>query len=190
VSNPVLFPSGATTDAPASLVDIVPTLLGMAGADAGGAVLDGADLTPVLAKHTRPDREALSRLPVSVPAVTDAAAPADSVRDDVLFTYDDHQAGTAFQEAPGQPNRIRMVRDARWKYAVYLDPAGEAGPEYELYDLEADPNEVDNLVDKSTGVARSSVAGREQRRLHERLSVLMDETATASPPLVPLAPTG
>ena len=34
-----------------------------------------------------------------------------TVRDAVLFTYDDHQAGTAFQEAPGQPNRIRCVRD-------------------------------------------------------------------------------
>src|SRR6185369_7583475 len=49
----------------------------------------------------------------------------DAVRDAVLFTYDDHQAGTAFQDAPGQPNRIRCVRDAKWKYAVYLDPSGK-----------------------------------------------------------------
>ncbi len=49
-----------------------------------------------------------------------------AVRDAVLFTYDDHQAGTALQNGAGQPNRIRCVRDERWKYAVYLDPAGRA----------------------------------------------------------------
>ena len=76
----------------------------------------------------------------------------------MLFTYDDHQAGTAFQDAPGQPNRIRCVRDARWKYAVYLDPAGKAAPEYELYDLESDPDEALNLVDKRTG------RGQDRRR--------------------------
>ena len=114
-----------------------------------------------------------------MPSVT----PSASVRDDVLFTYDDHQAGTAFQEAPGQPNRIRCVRDERWKYAVYIDPYGHAAPEFELYDLDADPAEERNLVDKRTGVARLPDAERARRRLHERLGVLMDETATASPRL-------
>ena len=56
------------------------------------------------------------------------AASATRVRDAVLFTYDDHQAGTAFQDAPGQPNRIRCVRDARWKYAVYVDPPAASRP--------------------------------------------------------------
>ena len=36
-------------------------------------------------------------------------------REHVLFTYDDHQAGTARQEAPGQPNRVRCIRDGRFK---------------------------------------------------------------------------
>ncbi len=90
----------ATSDALVSLVDLVPTLVGLAGGDADGAV-DGFDLGPVL----RGER--------------------DGVRDAVLFTYDDHQAGTAFQEAPGQPNRIRCVRDERWKYAIYVDPNGQ-----------------------------------------------------------------
>jgi len=190
VSNPLLFPAPATSDAPVSLVDVVPTLLSLAGADAGGAVLDGADLTPVLASHARPEREGLDRLGMSVPAVTDAPAPATAARSDVLFTYDDHQAGTAFQEAPGQPNRIRCVRDGRHKYAVYLDPSGRANPEYELYDLEADPIEAVNLVDKSSGRGRNAAAERERRRLHERLVAALEETATAAPALAPLPPTG
>ena len=66
--------------------------------------LDGADLGPLLRGEST------------------------SVRDAVLFTYDDHQAGTALQDASGQPNRIRCVRDERFKYAVYLDPAGRAAP--------------------------------------------------------------
>jgi arylsulfatase A-like enzyme len=83
----------------------------------------------------------------------------------VLFTYDDHQAGTALQEAPGQPNRIRCVRDHRWKYAIYVDPAGRAAPEYELYDLDSDPDEAVNLVDKRDGRARTPEAAAELERL-------------------------
>ena len=106
-----------------------------------------------------------------------------AVREDVLFTYDDHQAGTAFQEAPGQPNRIRCVRDRRYKYAVYLDPAGRAAPEYELYDLAADPIESRNLVDKRLGSGRTPAAERERRRLHERLAAMLEETGTVTPVL-------
>jgi choline-sulfatase len=190
ISNPVLFSRGGmTSDRLVSLVDLVPTLLSLGGADAGEAVLDGRSLAPVLARHAAPDRKALSRVPVDFGPVAsedgsgEPVPPTAAIRDDVLFTYDDHQAGTAFQEAPGQPNRIRCVRDGRWKYAVYLDPAGRAPPEYELYDLEPDPEEADNLVDKTTGRARSPDAERECRRLHERLAAALEETATASPPL-------
>jgi arylsulfatase A-like enzyme len=185
VSNPILFRHGAVSHAPVSLVDVVPTLLALAGADAGGAVLDGFDLTPVLARHASAEREALARLPVTIPAVSDAPAPTDAVREEALFTYDDHQAATAFQEAPGQPNRIRCVRDRRFKYAVYLDPTGRAAPEYELYDLDADPLEALNLVDKRSGRSRIPAAERERRRLHERLGQLLEDTATAAPVLPP-----
>ncbi len=185
-SNPVLYPEGATSDGPVSLVDLVPTLLSLAGADAGDAVLDGRDLGPVLARHAAPEREALSQLAVDLEPVTGHTAPSDAVRDDILFTYDDHQAGTAFQEAPGQPNRIRCIRDRRWKYAVYLDPSGRAAPEYECYDLEADPAEAHNLVEKRTGGGRTHDAERKRRQLHERLGVALEETGTVAPPLPPV----
>ena len=181
VSNPLLFPGGAETDTPASLIDLVPTLLGLAGAPADGT-LDGASLCGILARHASPDREAVRASGVDFGGVLDAA-PADAVADHVLFTYDDHQAGTARQEAPGQPNRVRCVREARWKYAVYLDPAGRVAPEYELYDLEADPDETLNLVGVRTGRGRSRAAERERRRLEEVLAAECARTDTPAPRL-------
>ncbi len=159
VSSPELFPEARESDALASLVDVVPTMLGLAGGPLDAASFDGRDLGPVL----RGER--------------------DAVRDAVLFTYDDHQAGTAFQNAPGQPNRIRCVRDARWKYAIYLDPSGQAAPEYELYDLEADPDEALNMADKRSGRGRTAAAERERVRLHERLEALCAASGTVAPAL-------
>jgi choline-sulfatase len=159
VSSPERFPQPRESDALASLVDVVPTLLGLSGTPGDPAAFDGHDLGPIL------------------------AGDASSVRDAVLFTYDDHQAGTAFQDVPGQPNRIRCVRDARWKYAIYLDPTGAEAPEYELYDLESDPIEAVNLVDKSSGRAVSDEAERERGRLHERLGRACAEAGVVSPSL-------
>jgi arylsulfatase A-like enzyme len=153
VSGPALFDGTRSSDALVSLVDLVPTLVGLGGGDVDGS-LDGFDLGPVLRGEL------------------------DAVRDAVLFTYDDHQAGTAFQEAPGQPNRIRCVRDRRWKYAIYVDPRGRAAPEYELYDLESDPDEAINLVDKRNGAGRTALARRELPRLRAKLEELCEGTAT------------
>ena len=135
ISSPALFDRPAETHALASLIDIFPTMATLAGADVSGCDVRGRDLTPVIARHGR----------------LDGVKPADSVRESIHFTYDDHQAGTAFKNVSGQPNRIRAVRDRQMKYAVYFDPSGEAAPEYELYDLERDPLEVDNLADSAPG---------------------------------------
>jgi choline-sulfatase len=159
ISNPALFPEPRESDALVSLVDLVPTMLGLAGDPGDSERFDGRDLQPIL------------------------TGTGDSVRDAVLFTYDDHQAATAFQDVPGQPNRIRCVRDARWKYAVYLDPAGKVAAEYELYDLETDPHEALNLADKHTGRGRTEAAERERRRLHARLERACAESGTVEPPL-------
>jgi arylsulfatase A-like enzyme len=142
-----------SSDALVSLVDVVPTLVGLAGGSADSE-LDGFDLGPLL----RGEQAA--------------------VRDAVLFTYDDHQAGTAFQEAPGQPNRIRCVRDERWKYAVYVDPRGRVASQYELYDLESDPDEAINLVEMRTGVGRTALARSELPRLRAKLEELCAAVGT------------
>jgi choline-sulfatase len=157
VSSPALFPEPRESHSLVSLVDVVPTLLGLSGQPGQPAHFDGCDLGPLL----RGERE--------------------SVRDSVLFTYDDHQAGTAFQNAPGQPNRIRCVRDRRWKYAVYVDPSGRTPAEYELYDLESDPDEALNLVDKHSGRGRTAAAERELGRLRVALERACAASGTDSP---------
>ena len=141
-SNPVLFPRGGETAAPASLIDVAPTLLALAGGDAD---LPGADLSPILRGETA------------------------SVQDFTRFTYDDHQAGTARANVMPQPNRVRAIREPGWKYATYVDPTGARDAEHELYDLEADPNEVDNLVDVRTGEPRTRGAAGALERLRASL---------------------
>ncbi|MFD4182529.1 sulfatase-like hydrolase/transferase [Rhodococcus sp. NPDC058514] len=128
ISNPVLFPKPVETDAMASLIDVVPTLATLAGADPSAWRFLGTDLTPVVA---------------------DAAAhpdnPSATVQDSILFTYDDQNCATPNgQFIVTQPNHIRCVRDTRWKYSAYFDPAGVVPPQYELYDLVDDPLEMHN----------------------------------------------
>jgi len=186
VSNPVLFPKAVTTDALASLIDLLPTVATLSGASLEPAQADGGtrgrDLSPVLGAHAAPERDRLSRAAVDFSPVTAHGAPQLSVQDAIHFTYDDHQAATALQNVPGQPNRIRAVRTERHKYAVYFDPAGRAPSEYELYDLDRDPDEIANLVDRSDGTVRSASDRPLRSEIAERLDELVAENGTGHPP--------
>jgi choline-sulfatase len=149
-SNPRMFPEPQATSAPAGLIDLIPTLASLCGAEAPPG-LPGADLSPIV------------------------EGAADEVQDAAYFVYEDHKAGTAFENVVPQPNRIRCVREPGWKYAVYLDPTGEAASEFELYDLSNDPHETRNLVDRDSGVTRERAHADERRRLHEKLVSAMSE---------------
>jgi arylsulfatase A-like enzyme len=128
IANPVLFPAPQTTSALASLVDIMPTLATLANVPNRDAwVFKGVDLSPVLQN------------------------PNAAVQDAVLFTFDDQNAGSPNpQSIVRQPNHIRAMFDGRWKYARYFDPADTAAPQYELYDLQSDPDEMQNLAGQNT----------------------------------------
>jgi choline-sulfatase len=184
ISNPVLFPEPVETDSLASLIDVLPTMLSLSGAGAPDCELSGKDLTPVLADAARSaERERVASSAVDLGSVLEHPAPAPSVQGDLHFTYDDHQAGTATREAPGQPNRIRAVRTVGEKLAVYFDPNGRKTPEWEMYDLERDPNEVTNLLDVSTGMPRSFADVDLAQQLRERLDLATRAAGTSDPAL-------
>jgi hypothetical protein len=123
----------------------------------------------VLAAHAEPEREAASRVPVDLASVLEHEHPARSVRDAVEFTYDDDAAGTFLKDTVPPPNHIRCVRERQLKYAVYVDPEGRADPQYEFYDLQRDPLETDNLVDRDSGKPRHGAHAPELDRMAERV---------------------
>ncbi|HEX8648762.1 MAG TPA: sulfatase-like hydrolase/transferase [Thermoleophilaceae bacterium] len=168
VSNPLLFPRARETAAPAGLVDVVPTLAALLGLDPPPG-LAGADLTPVIARHADAGDEALEAAGVDLAAAARHPEPRDSVQDASAFVYEDHKAGTAFEDVVPRPNRIRALRERGWKYAVYTDPTGESEPQFELYDLADDPHERRNLVDRDTGAALERRHEPERARLHATL---------------------
>ncbi|MGD9903398.1 MAG: sulfatase-like hydrolase/transferase [Vicinamibacterales bacterium] len=117
VSNPRLYPQPQSTDALASLVDVVPTLATLAGVPEPSQYgFKGRDLTPILAN------------------------PKTSVQDVLHFTYEDDVFPVTSADC------IRAITERAWKYAVYYDPFTGAPTEYELYDLARDPYELTNLA--------------------------------------------
>ncbi|MEZ5155023.1 MAG: sulfatase-like hydrolase/transferase [Solirubrobacterales bacterium] len=183
ISNPVLFPEPRETEALGSLVDVLPTILDLAGAPEEGAEADlalrGRSLAPIAAAEAAPDRERVQRSPVDLDPIIEHPAPAPSVQSSIQFTYDDHQAATALTEAPGQPNRVRAIRTRTHKYCFYFDPTGGRPREYEMYDLERDPDEVRNLVGVKTGVALDPGDRKTHDELVEALGEAMNEAGTA-----------
>ncbi|PTR37488.1 arylsulfatase A-like enzyme [Rhodococcus sp. OK611] len=159
ISNPAMFPRPVQTDAMASLIDVVPTLATLAGADPAAWRFLGTDLMPVVA---------------------DAAAhpdnPTAAVQDSILFTYDDQNCATPDgQFIVTQPNHIRCVRDTRWKYSAYFDPAGVASPQYELYDLVEDPLEMHN---RANPLSVGYYAPEQAAAMHTELFAAMARTGT------------
>ncbi|CAM3065801.1 sulfatase-like hydrolase/transferase [Prescottella defluvii] len=134
ISNPVMFPQPVRTGALATLIDVMPTLATLAGVP-DRAVWDfkGVDLMPVVAD-----------------ASAHPQSPSAEVQDVVHFTYDDQNCATPDgQNIVTQPNHMRTIRDRRWKYSAYFDPAGAVPPQFEMYDLDTDPLELHNRADPS-----------------------------------------
>lgn len=131
IANPTLFPNPVSTDALASLIDIMPTLAALADVPEPDAwTFQGHDLTPIIED-----------------AIDNPGNPTVTVQENILFTFDDENVGAPDgQTIVTQPNHIRCLREGRYKYALYFDPNGVAAPEYELYDLENDPQEMNNLA--------------------------------------------
>ncbi|NTX49864.1 sulfatase-like hydrolase/transferase [Myxococcus sp. CA039A] len=120
ISNPVLFPSGVVTKELVSHIDLLPTLASVAGVlgDFQGQ-FKGIDLSPLF------------------------TAPTTSLQDSIHFTFDDTALAQGMPATT--PGHIRALRTKQWLYAAYFTQDGSAF-EYELYDLDADPEELTNLA--------------------------------------------
>jgi len=124
ISNPVLFDTEKpqNSDALATLVDIMPTLMEIAHVDNPPTNLAGTSLLPIIEGGT-------------------------AVQSSILFTYDDTKAGSnKMWSAVKAANRIRCIRTEEWKFDYYFDAMGSYAHQYELYDLKADPLEAVNLA--------------------------------------------
>ena len=155
-SNPRLFPEARASDALVSHVDLLPTLASLIDApDAARADWQGVDYS------------ALVRDP--------AAAP---VQEDVVFTYDDVRCAQNVVQLVAPPNRIVSIRETRYKLARYYDGDGIEPDQWEMYDLESDPEERVNLA--FPGHTPTS----EQSAARERLTAKLREVeATRLQPL-------
>ena len=69
---------------------------------------------------------------------------------------------------------LRAVRDGRWKYIL--------APRPELYDLDADPGELRNLVDREPARARAMRTGLEDRLRKEKATTRKEPAASGISP--------
>ncbi|MFD2572636.1 sulfatase-like hydrolase/transferase [Spirosoma soli] len=162
ISNPVLFPHAQVSNQFFSLVDMMPTIDGLLKlGNPLGYTFRGCDLSPVI-RHPQ---------------------TSEVVQDAILFTFDDFRAGNGNEINPlPAANRIRCIREERWKYAYYFyiappeqDPPQSYPREYEMYDLHHDPNETHNLANPNSPLYNDSVIAAERERLHRKLLALEEE---------------
>jgi len=190
---------------PTSSIDLLPTLLGLAGYDMDELRLGmeamqgnqdvkplvGADLSshikgentgPILGPDGKPR---LGVFYMSEDMITEIGAnPTDVIQGqyDLFLENVDQLISDGYPLAPGtvrQPNNVRALCTGDWKIVKYVDPGKNEPDEWELYCLTADPIEEINLVDFSTGEVRDdvSVPGMTKAELVLKNQQLKDELA-------------
>ncbi len=140
ISNPILFPTPKSTSAFYSHLDLIPTI-----SDLIGFSFDSLDF------------QGISQKPVILNKV-------HSVRDSVVFAFDD--VYLLPKKTPS--SHIRCLRYANWTYAVYFSING-AGFEYELYNLEEDPGQLNNLLYGKEAIQYYQLANHLHRKLTKAL---------------------
>jgi len=158
---------GTSTQALASCIDLTPTILGFAGVETRTAndlypYLKGVDVSPAVAapraRGERDRRGILFNYGVSLyidPDFTEKSARLHHLVDPLT------PLRVGFEEGKFLPSLrnnalFRGVHDGRYKFARYFKPAEHHKPrdwdtlrrhnELELYDMEADPDELHNLA--------------------------------------------
>ena len=137
VSNPIAFPEPQSTDALSSHLDLLPTLAGLLGHTQATKTMYGTNLAPVF---DYPELTSTISVEGKNEKQKSAVESFPGIQKSIHFTYDD----IAF---PGAPSTIRCLHKGRLKYAVYFTPDGR-DTDWELYDLDEDPLEDNNLAGK------------------------------------------
>ena len=145
-SNPMLFPEARETDRLASLIDLMPTFADLLGVPAAEG-LSGKSLAPILRDPESPE----------------------GVQDEIVFTYDDVRASNPNGVPVKAADRIRCVREEKWKYARYFHQTGSYPEEWEMYDLVNDPDERDNLGSPANPRYNDPAIRAERERLEVKL---------------------
>jgi arylsulfatase A-like enzyme len=117
VHNPKLYPEPMETAAFYDHLNLLPTILDLAGVADAESYGIGKSIVPIIRD------------------------PSKTVQDHTIFSFDD----LFFVPASAAGGHIRAVREGDWTYAVYFGLDG-AGLEYELYNLKSDPGQMTNLV--------------------------------------------
>jgi len=148
------FDGGGRVSRLVSLVDLPPTLLDACGIPVPSQ-MSGRSIRPLLNEHFRSSND---------------------WPDDVFAQVSESQVG-------------RVVRTARWKYSVtdptkngWKESASDRYTEAHLYDLKADPWELNNLVGKASHDNVTKV-------MRERLKKHLKRVENATPKITPAPPT-
>lgn len=167
-SNPTLWPKvdklkkAASSDDLVAVVDLVPTLAAVIGADTSKLELHGIDYSPTL-------------LDSSV-----------KTQYSTLFRFNVYPEGNPYAKntSPGVPNIIAGIRTSvnhpkykNYKYAVYYAKIDflidQKSLQFEMYDLNNDPNELTNLA-QLNGSTQGSYP-QAQLDLHAELTILLEK---------------
>jgi arylsulfatase A-like enzyme len=144
-SNPTLYKKAYATDAMVSHVDFLPTIASLFNAPSSArAPWQGRDYSSIV-----------------------LSPKAKPVQDQIVFTYDDWQAGQANGPYVPPPQHIVSIRGQRWKLAEYYDASGVVPSEYEMYDLLNDPLETVNIAHRS--YKRTPEQNRQYARMLKKL---------------------
>jgi len=117
VHNPKIFPEPVQTEAFYDHLDLLPTILDLAGIPKPNSFALGHSIVPVVKD------------------------PSAAVQEHTTFSFDD----LFFLPASFPGAHMRAIRAGDWTYAVYFGLDG-SGIEYELYNIKGDPLQLKNLV--------------------------------------------
>ena len=120
--------AGSNSNFPVTHMDFYPTIRSIIKAEARpGQVLDGQDLSPIFSQQAMNERPLFWHFPIYLQAYN----PKEDGGKDPLF-----------RTRPGS-----VIRNGKWKLHHYFEE-----DDYELYNLEEDPGEKDNLAESQTGI--------------------------------------